>query len=174
MPSTRRTFLQSATATAAAAATLCATGITRGVTLLQSTPAQPAGDLPLQTPESTREGDMLYRTLGRTGQKVSLVGLGGFHIGMQKTDDESIALIRRAIDSGITFMDNSWDYNEGRSEERMGKALRDGYRAKVFLMTKIDGRTKAEAAKQIDQSLQRLQTDHVDLLQHHEILRMED
>src|SRR6478672_9367245 len=100
MQPTRRTILQSA---AAAAAGLYTTTSARGVTSLQNASPLPDGGLPLQTPESTREGDMLYRTLGRTGEKVSLIGLGGFHIGMQKTDDESIALIRRAIDSGITF-----------------------------------------------------------------------
>ncbi|MET0224047.1 MAG: aldo/keto reductase, partial [Terrimicrobium sp.] len=83
-------------------------------------------------------------------------------------------LIRSAIDGGITFMDNCWDYNGGASEIRMGKALPDGYREKVFLMSKIDGRTKDSAALQIDESLQRLQTDHIDLMQFHEIIRMED
>ncbi|HSV14426.1 MAG TPA: aldo/keto reductase, partial [Tepidisphaeraceae bacterium] len=168
MPTTRRSFIKGA-ATIAGAATL-----TKNFAFAQSTQPAAEGELPLQTPASTRQGDMLYRTLGRTGEKVSLIGLGGFHISMQKTDDQSIAIIRRAIDSGITFMDNCWDYRDGLSERRMGLALRDGYRQKVFLMTKIDGRTKEEAAKQIDQSLQRLQTDHVDLLQHHEVLRMED
>ena len=128
----------------------------------------------MQTPPSTRKGDMLYRTLGRTGEEVSLIGLGGFHIGKQKEEQESITLIRTAIDRGVTFMDNCWDYNDGQSEVRMGKALRDGYRAKVFLMTKIDGRDKASAAQQINQSLERLQTDHIDLLQFHEIIRLED
>jgi predicted aldo/keto reductase-like oxidoreductase len=115
-----------------------------------------------------------YRTLGRTGEKVSLVGVGGSHIGMQKDEKESIQIIRAALDRGINFLDNSWDYNDGKSEERMGKALRDGYRQKAFLMTKIDGRTQGSAAKQLDESLKRLQTDHVDLLQFHEIIRMED
>jgi aryl-alcohol dehydrogenase-like predicted oxidoreductase len=120
-------------------------------------------------------GSMLYRTLGRTGEKVSAIGLGGFHIGQPKlSDDDSIRLIRSAIDGGITFMDNSWDYNQGQSEIRMGKALKDGYRQRVFLMTKLDGRTKQEAVKQIDESLRRLQVDHVDLIQHHEIIRFED
>jgi aryl-alcohol dehydrogenase-like predicted oxidoreductase len=118
---------------------------------------------------------MLHRTLGRTGEKVSAIGMGGFHIGQPKlSEDESIRLVRSAIDGGITFMDNSWDYNKGQSEVRMGKALKDGYRQKVFLMTKLDGRTKQEAAKQINESLQRLQTDHLDLIQHHEIIRFED
>jgi predicted aldo/keto reductase-like oxidoreductase len=101
--------------------------------------------------------------------------MGGFHLAQPGLEEaESIRLIRTAVDRGINFMDNSWDYNEGQSEIRMGKALKDGYRQKVFLMTKLDGRTKQEAAKQIDESLKRLQTDHVDLMQHHEIIRFED
>jgi len=131
--------------------------------------------IPLATSAGTRKGDMLYRTLGRTGEKVSAIGMGGFHIGHPElTDDESIRLIRSAIDRGITFMDNSWDYNEGQSEMRMGKALKDGYRQKVFLMTKIDGRTKETAERQIETCLERLQTDHIDLVQHHEVLRFDD
>lgn len=118
---------------------------------------------------------MLYRTLGRTGERVSAIGLGGWHIGFKSlTDTEAIALIRSAIDRGITFLDNSWDYNEGLSERRMGKALRDGYRDRVFLMTKIDGRSKKAAAEQLDESLRRLQVDTIDLVQHHEILRYEE
>ena len=123
----------------------------------------------------SNSGGMIYRTLGKTGEKVSAIGLGGFHIGQPKlSEQDSLKLIRSAIDGGITFMDNSWDYNQGESEVRMGKALKDGYRQKVFLMTKLDGRTKQEAAKQINESLQRLQTDHLDLLQHHEVIRFED
>jgi aryl-alcohol dehydrogenase-like predicted oxidoreductase len=119
--------------------------------------------------------EMPVRTLGRTGVKVSLVGLGGWHLGFKFIDEElSVRMIRTAVDNGINFMDNCWDYNEGASEERMGKALKDGYRERVFLMTKIDGRTKKDAAKQLDESLKRLQTDHIDLVQHHEILRFED
>jgi aryl-alcohol dehydrogenase-like predicted oxidoreductase len=117
---------------------------------------------------------MLYRTLGNTQETVSAIGLGGFHIGKQKDEQESLRIIRSAIDRGITFMDNCWDYNEGLSEVRMGNALRDGYRDRVFLMTKADGRTKALAAQQIDESLTRLQTDHIDLLQFHEVIRLED
>src|SRR5215217_6657356 len=124
---------------------------------------------------SHENSEMPMRTLGRTGVKVSLVGLGGWHLGFDFIDEElSVRIIRTAIDNGINFMDNCWDYNEGASEERMGKALKDGYRERVFLMTKIDGRTKKEAAKQLDESLKRLQTDHIDLVQHHEILRYED
>jgi aryl-alcohol dehydrogenase-like predicted oxidoreductase len=114
------------------------------------------------------------RTLGRTGEKVSMVGLGGYHIGNQKDEQESIRIIRTALDNGINFLDNCWDYNGGESEVRMGKALRDGYRQRAFVMTKIDGRTKQAAAQQLEESLRRLQTDHIDLLQIHEIIRMED
>jgi len=115
------------------------------------------------------------RTLGRTGVQVSIIGLGGWHLGFKQIDEElSIRIIRTAIDNGVNFMDNCWDYNEGASEIRMGKALQDGYRDRVVLMTKIDGRTKQDAAKQLDESLRRMQTDHIDLVQHHEILRFED
>ena len=118
---------------------------------------------------------MLYRTLGRTGEHVSAIGLGGWHIGFKELSEKlSLRIIREAIDRGITFMDNSWDYNDGASEVRMGKALRDGYRKKVFLMTKIDGRSKKEASRQLDQSLKRLKVDCIDLVQHHEVLRFED
>jgi aryl-alcohol dehydrogenase-like predicted oxidoreductase len=118
---------------------------------------------------------MPYRVLGSTGERVSAIGLGGWHIGFKQIPEETcIRIIRSAIDVGITFMDNSWDYNEGLSEIRMGKALRDGYRERVYLMTKIDGRSRKEAARQLDESLRRLQTDHIDLVQHHEVIRYED
>jgi len=136
-------------------------------------PLLPAGSNSLLA-ESSDNG-MIYRTLGRTGERVSVIGLGGWHIGQPAlAEQDSIQLIRQAIDRGITFMDNCWDYNEGASQVRMGKALKDGYRTKVFLMDKIDGRTKKAAAEQIDQCLQRLQTDVIDLLQHHEVIRLED
>jgi len=118
-------------------------------------------------------GGVPYRTLGSTGEKVSAIGLGGYHIG-RPADEDAIRIIRTAIDGGINFMDNCWDYNEGASEVKMGKALRDGYRQKVFLMSKIDGRDKKTAAWQIDESLKRLQTDHIDLMQMHEVIRMND
>lgn len=122
-----------------------------------------------------QNSQMLYRELGSTGEQVSAIGLGGWHIGLPNVDEElGIQIIRSAIDRGITFLDNSWDYNDGVSEKRMGKALRDGYREKAFLMTKIDGRSKQEAARQIDESLQRLQVDYIDLVQYHEIIRYED
>jgi len=118
---------------------------------------------------------MPLRTLGRTGERVSAIGLGGWHLALPAVDEPlSLRLVRTAVDRGINFMDNSWDYNDGSSEIRMGRALRDGYRDKVFLMTKIDGRTKAEAARQLEESLRRLATDHIDLVQHHEIIRFDD
>lgn len=119
---------------------------------------------------------MQYRTLGRTQERVSAIGLGGWHIGFPSMEEKvALRIIHSAIDRGITFLDNSWDYNEGMSELRVGKAVKEnGSRSKLFLMTKIDGRSKKEAARQIEQSLQRLQTDCIDLVQHHEIIRYED
>jgi predicted aldo/keto reductase-like oxidoreductase len=120
-------------------------------------------------------GNMPYRVLGRTGEKVSLLGLGGWHIGPPSVrETDAISIVRTALDSGVNFLDNSWDYNNGESERRMGKALLDGYRAKAFLMTKLDGRSAQAAAQQLDESLQRLQVDHVDLIQVHEVIRMSD
>jgi len=119
--------------------------------------------------------EMIYRELGSTGEKVSAIGLGGWHLSLKYVDEPlAIKIVRSAIDRGITFMDNCWDYNEGVSEIRMGKALRDGYRDRVFLMTKIDGRSKKEATRQLEESLKRLEVDTIDLVQHHEILRFED
>ncbi len=120
------------------------------------------------------ESGIPHRSLGNTGVQVSIIGLGGAHIGIQRDENDSIRIIRTAIDNGITFLDNSWDYNGGASEIRMGKALRDGYRSKVFLMTKIDGQTSETATEQLNESLQRLQTDTIDLLQLHEVIRMSD
>ena len=154
----RRNFLK--TATVAAAGSVASVG------------AQSAQSSSVtRRPESP---NMIYRELGRTGERVSAIGMGGYHIGKQQDPDESIHLLRAAIDRGITFMDNCWDYNGGISEVRMGQALRDGYREKVFLMTKIDGRDKNTAARQIEQSLGRLQTDVIDLLQFHEVIRLDD
>jgi uncharacterized protein len=133
-----------------------------------------AGALASRVETTRAQGEMPYRTLGRTGEKVSLLGLGGAHTGRQKDEAESIRIIRTALDHGVNFLDNCWDYNDGASEIRMGKALADGYRGKAFLMTKIDGRDRATAARQIDESLRRLQTDHLDLLQIHEVIRDSD
>jgi predicted aldo/keto reductase-like oxidoreductase len=117
---------------------------------------------------------MIYRKLGRTGERVSAIGLGGYHVALAPDPEETVRIIRSAIDRGINFLDNCWDYHAGESERRMGAALRGGYRDQVFLMTKFDGRTKKSTARQIDESLQRLETDHVDLIQYHENIRMED
>jgi predicted aldo/keto reductase-like oxidoreductase len=124
-------------------------------------------------PVESRNG-IPYRTLGHTGENVSVVGLGGYHLGKQADPQESMRIIRAGLDEGINFLDNCWDYNGGESELRMGNALRDGYRQKAFLMSKIDGRTKAAAASQISESLRRLQTDRIDLLQFHEVIRDND
>ncbi len=123
-----------------------------------------------------RSQEIPKRRLGRTNERVSLVGMGGFHIGKPDiADAAAIELIHRGIDRGITFLDNSWDYNRGNSELRMGRALgQGGYRNRVFLMTKIDGRTKESARQQIEQSLSRLLTDRIDLLQFHENIRPDD
>jgi predicted aldo/keto reductase-like oxidoreductase len=122
-----------------------------------------------------QESAMPYRVLGRTGVQVSAVGLGGFHIGNPMlSSTEAVRIIHAALDGGLTFMDNSWDYHEGESEKRVGKALNGGYRSRAFVMTKVDGRTKQEAARQLDQSLKRLGLDEIDLLQHHEVIRFDD
>ncbi|MCX6973274.1 MAG: aldo/keto reductase [Verrucomicrobia bacterium] len=123
---------------------------------------------------NAQTGTMPYRLFGKTGEKVSSIGLGGYHIGIPKNASLGIEIVRTAIDQGINFMDNCWDYHDGESERRMGEALRDGYRKKVFLMTKFDGRTRASTLRQIDESLKRLQTDHIDLMQFHENIRLED
>jgi len=126
-------------------------------------------------PEKVADAISQDRVLGSTEERVSAIGLGGWHLGLPTVDEQlSVRIVRSAVDRGINFMDNSWDYNGGASEIRMGKALRDGYRDKVFLMTKIDGRSKKEAARQLNESLRRLQTDRIDLVQHHEVIRFED
>jgi aryl-alcohol dehydrogenase-like predicted oxidoreductase len=137
--------------------------------------ADPAA-LPFVTDPGERRGDMLYRRFGRTSEMISAIGMGGFHLGKSAvTDAEAVRLVHQGIDRGISFIDNCWDYNKGRSELRVGDALSQaGYRDRVFLMTKIDGRTKAEAARQIETSLLRMRTDRIDLIQHHEILRFDD
>ena len=118
---------------------------------------------------------MIYRTLGSTGEKVSAIGVGGWHLGLKTVDEQlAIRIVRSAVDRGVNFLDNCWDYNDGASELRMGKALRDGYRERAFVMTKIDGRSKKEAARQLDESLRRLGVDYIDLVQHHEIIRFDD
>ncbi|HWZ00391.1 MAG TPA: aldo/keto reductase [Edaphobacter sp.] len=155
----RRDFLKTATAATVGAAVPASTQT-----------AQPSS-APIKRPESP---NMIYRELGTTGERVSAIGMGGYHLGKQLDAGQSIQLMHAGIDRGITFMDNCWDYNDGISEVRMGQALRNGYRQKVFLMTKMDGRTGVEYNKQLEQSLGRLQTDMIDLVQFHEVIRLED
>jgi aryl-alcohol dehydrogenase-like predicted oxidoreductase len=155
----RRDFLKSATAAGVGAAIAANAQTSR----------------PSSTPVKRAESpDMIYRELGTTAERVSAIGMGGYHLGKQTDANESIRLMHAGIDHGITFLDNCWDYNDGISEVRMGQAMRNGYREKVFLMTKMDGRTAVEYNKQLEQSLGRLQTDVIDLVQFHEIIRMED
>jgi aryl-alcohol dehydrogenase-like predicted oxidoreductase len=130
--------------------------------------------LAAQLDAQTSSNGMIYRNLGTTGERVSAIGLGGYHMGVQKEESESIRIVRSAVDRGITFLDNSCDYNDGKSEIRMGKALKDGYRKRVFLMTKYNGRTRQMAETQINESLRRMQVETIDLIQLHENIRMED
>jgi predicted aldo/keto reductase-like oxidoreductase len=158
----RRNFLKLAGSTAAVA-----------LTMARRVFAADRSDAPGHTGSSS--GPIPRRTLGHTGERVSIVGIGGHHLGRALVEEsESIRIVRTALDKGVNFLDNSWDYNDGKSEMRVGKALRNGYRDKAFLMTKIDGRDKVSATKQIDDSLRRLQTDRIDLVQFHEVIRMND
>lgn len=165
----RRMFLEAAGV--ALALTACAKGSARD---------RPKGDGAISkgdgaistTAQAVRE--MPRRPLGRTGETVSIVGLGGYHLGLVPDEAESVRIVRTAIERGVNFLDNCWDYHGGMSEVRMGKALADGWRKQAFLMTKIDGRTKRAAAEQIDQSLRRLGTDRIDLVQIHEVIRSSD
>ena len=110
------------------------------------------------------------RILGRTGIRVTVLCVGGYHMGKSRNTQLGVRIIRTAIDEGINFLDNAWCYNDGESERIMGHALRDGYRERVFLMTKNHGRDTVTFRRQLDESLKRLQTDYVDLLQFHEII----
>ena len=181
----RREFIKTGVTTAGMAA---ATGAgTASVHAAPGAPAPPVNpdaahgsldprDLLRVTDPGERRGDMLYRTLGRTGQKVSLIGMGGAHLSRKPLDEASAGkLIHAALDRGINFLDNCWDYGHGNSEKWMGTALaQGGYRKKAFLMTKLDGRTTESANSQLEDSLKRLKTDHIDLVQFHEILRFDD
>ena len=178
----RREFISGAAAattlfSAAAGAAGQASNATNGVDpLTEPSSKTAAARIPRVTHPGTLRGEMLYRELGSTGEQVSVIGLGGSHLGQATVpEDDAIRRIHEGLDRGINFLDNSWDYNEGRSEERVGKALaQGGYRQKAFVMTKIDGRTKEAATDQINDSLRRLKVDHIDLLQHHEVIRFDD
>ncbi len=161
----RRDFLKSAAAAGFAAAT--------PTVLAQTSNTPTSKETPVKRPEHP---EMVYRELGTTGERVSVIGMGGFHLAKDQsiTAEDAIRLVRSASDQGITFFDNCWDYNDGISEVRMGQALKDGYRQKVFLMTKLDARTAKDYNKQLEQSMGRLNTDVIDLVQFHEIIRFED
>jgi predicted aldo/keto reductase-like oxidoreductase len=161
---TRRSFLQAAAGSAPVAAKTNAK---------QQAGGAPIGNVPNGKYKLPAGVQIPRRELGRTGERVSIVGLGGYHLGFP-TEQESIHLVRMALDHGLNFLDNCWDYNGGESERRMGKALRDGYRQKAFLMTKLDGRTAASTRRQLEQSMKRLQVDVVDLVQIHEVIRPDD
>lgn len=163
----RRDFLRSAAAAGLAAAA------PEGMAQDASHPGKATNKVPVRRPEHP---DMLYRDLGTTGERVSVIGMGGFHLAKDSsiTAEDATHLVRSASDQGITFFDNCWDYNDGLSEVRLGQALKDGYREKVFLMTKLDARTAEDYNKQLEQSLGRLNTDMIDLVQFHEIIRFED
>ena len=163
----RREFLKSATAAGVGA--VSATSYAQQ----PETNSPTSKEAPIKRPEHP---GMLYRELGTTGERVSAIGMGGFHLAKDPntTQQDAVRLVRSASDAGITFMDNCWDYNDGISEVRMGQALKDGYRHKVFLMTKLDARTAKDYDKQLEQSMGRLDTDVIDLVQFHEILRFED
>lgn len=176
----RRSFLQgAATAACVGAASTLVTGA--GDPGAQAAPAKTAAGsggeprLMLGKSAGTLRGEMLYRPLGKTGVEVSAIGLGGHHLGLKSvSDDDAVRIIHQALDRGINFLDNSWDYHDGRSEKLVGKALAQGYRQKAFVMTKIDARTKELAKKQLDDSLSRLKVERIDLVQHHEVIRFED
>jgi len=164
----RRDFL----ALAGAGAAAMAAGACRGSPEDPTREAVPPGGPGAPGPASAA-GAIPRRPLGRTGLTVSALCLGGYHIGQAKSEAEAIRIIHEAIDSGITFMDNAWEYHDGRSEEWMGKALAEGGRRdKVVLMTKVcsHGRSAEVAMQQLEQSLRRLRTDHLDLWQIHEVI----
>jgi predicted aldo/keto reductase-like oxidoreductase len=167
----RRHFLKQAAATAALAGLKSASGQKKGVLSSGLTGATARTPLPI----TTTVNGIGRRKLGRANAEVSIIGIGGYHLGLPNvTEQDAIRIIRAGLDRGINFLDNCWDYNAGVSEERMGKALAAGYRQKAFLMTKLDGRTGAAARQQLEQSMTRLKTDHIDLVQIHEVIRMTD
>lgn len=150
-PASRREFLSKSTAAALTTAAL-------------------VDEVLAQTSSASATG-LPTRVLGRSGQRVSILCLGGWHIGAVKEDAEAIRIMHAAIDNGLTFFDNAWDYHDGHSEEVMGKALAmDKRRDKVFLMTKNCERDYAGSMKNLDDSLRRLKTDHLDLWQFHEMV----
>ena len=162
----RRRFIQLSAAGAAAVSASTAAGASPQAAGAGSTAK---GELPLGPPETVEKRNGIpYRAFGKTGVKVSILGLGGYHVGVPPSGEEAVRLVRRAIDEGINFLDNAWEYHNGVSEARMGDALQGGYREKVFLMTKVCARDAKGATEQLEESLKRLKTDHLDLWQFHE------
>jgi predicted aldo/keto reductase-like oxidoreductase len=159
----RRRFLQ---AGVASTATVVAGSMLHNASLTAAVP-----------PDITNTGadEIPRRRLGRTGEQVSIIGVGGYHLGTMSSLDDAVRLVQEAIDAGVTIFDNAWEYNNHRSEEWMGQALQ-GRRDKVFLMTKVctHGRDKNVAMQQLEESLKRLQTDHLDLWQIHEVVYEND
>ncbi len=170
--SARRSRRQFIAAAAAAGATIPLAGLgpLSGLAgCAQAAPAKgPAGRADPPSPRAT----VPKRVLGKTGVEVSILGVGGYHLGAVPNPDEAIRIVHEAIDAGITFFDNAWEYHDGKSEEILGRALDGGYRDRVFLMTKVctHGRGADVAMQQLEQSLQRLKTDHLDLWQIHECI----
>jgi aryl-alcohol dehydrogenase-like predicted oxidoreductase len=153
----RREFLAQTAAAAGATVLLGAAG--------SSSAAPPAGE----------PGSIPKRAFGKTDERVALLGLGGYTLGQADSYDTAERIVHEAVDAGVAFFDNAWEYHQGKSEEWMGKALR-GRRDKVFLMTKVctHGRDKKVAMRQLEESLKRLQTDHLDLWQVHEVIYYND
>jgi diketogulonate reductase-like aldo/keto reductase len=179
----RRDFLKTTAAAVAAAGSASAQPVSgpHPITIVGTSPENttqggvvtPTGPVTAKLPQNPA---MKYRPFGRTGERLSMIGVGGFHLAKPggPSAKEATEIVHAAIAAGVTFFDNCWDYNGGESEVRLGNALQGGKRDLVFLMTKIDGRTGKAASDQLDQSLSRLKTDHLDLLQFHEIIRPND
>src|ERR1700722_13802382 len=157
---TRRDFVKGAAALTASAMARPSTA--RGAGAQSGGSSSPAAQVP-------------KRDLGKTGVQVSALGVGGYHLGSTKDQEEANELVARALDAGVNFVDNAWDYHDGLSEERLGNALR-GKRDQAFVMTKVctHGRGKDVAMQMLEQSLRRLQTDHLDLWQIHEVIYYND
>src|SRR5437868_2306794 len=159
----RRSFLQ---------AGLASTGTIFAESILQTSSI--AAQVRLQM-TNTGSDQVPRKPLGKTGEQVSIIGVGGYHLGTMRSLDDAIRLVQAAVDAGVNFFDNAWEYNEHRSEEWMGRGLQ-GRRDKVFLMTKVcmHGRDKNMAMQQLEESLKRLRTDYLDLWQIHEVVYEND
>lgn len=146
----------------------------KGAAVLSAAPLIAGGSMAQQQPDPSQNvsaGEVPKKLLGRTGVQVSAMGLGGYHLGSAETDQAANEIVAKAFDHGVTFFDNAWEYHDGLSEERLGKALK-GKRDRSFVMTKVctHGRDKKIAMRMLEESLRRLQTDHLDLWQIHEVV----